>query len=62
MIADGVDTIREDNDIAPVVILPLHTVSRTWKRGVFPAFHHLRSALCVCPRKVAVLADGGKGE
>ena len=43
-----------------VEILPLHTVFRTWERSVFPAFHHLQSALCVCPRKITVLADGSK--
>ena len=43
-----------------IKVLPLHTVFRTWERSVFPAFHHLQSALCVCPRKITVLADGSK--
>ena len=43
-----------------VEVLPLHAVFRTWERSVFPAFHHLQSALCVCPRKITVLADGSK--
>ncbi len=30
--------------------------------SVFTAFHHLQPALCFCSRKVAVLADGSKGE